>query len=199
MVPSPTDQPSNRWSGSVPVGARDPAGLAALIIVAATVVVMGTPRQSLLVLPALLVAGFVPSTAAFAAGQLAVFPILSVGDGLALAVAQLALLVVVTEPARTRAVPFAAGMTLVAAAGLALLVVAGLQSGPFVASGAVCIVVVGGTSLACRLTRVQLGLVTPDAPADASSRVTTETAVDSSAPDRSAPGSADQSRTEAKE
>lgn len=76
------------------------------------------------------------------------------------AIVQLALLVVLVEPARTGKNLYAIGATLVAYVGLVTLVVVSLPPGVFVAGGLLCLAAACGTYLARRVTLVRLGLVT---------------------------------------
>lgn len=139
--------------------ARDLSSLVALLVVAGTVLETGSARTLALAVPFLLVAIPTPSPVAFAAGQLAVLPTISVEDTVAAAVAQVALLAVLVEPARTRGSAYAAGATFVAYVGLVGLVVVSLPSGRLVAGSLLCFAVACGTYLAHRMTLVRLGLV----------------------------------------
>lgn len=150
-------------TGSLSTVARDGSSLVALLVVAGTVLATGSVRAVALAVPFLLAALPTPSPVAFAAGQLAVLPTISVEDAAAAAVAQFALLVVLTEPARAVGSAYALGATLVAAVGLAGLFAVGLQYGLVVTGGLLCLAVACGTYLAHRVTLVRLGLVGDDA------------------------------------
>ncbi|MEZ3163917.1 hypothetical protein ABNG03_03350 [Halorubrum sp. RMP-47] len=188
------DRQPRSWDDPLSFVARDLGGLAALVLVAATLLATGSTREALVALPFLLAAVLTPSTVAFAAGQLAVLPVLSVENVVAQAVAQVALLVVLTEPARTRDILYAAGVTLVATVGLVALLAASLRYGLVVTGGLLCLTVACGTYLTRRLTLVRLGLISDDESPDASTRVADRTDT-SLTTDRSA----DRSLTEAKE
>ena len=151
-------------TGSLSTVARDGSSLVALGVVAGTVLATGSVRAVALAAPFLMAALPTPSSVAFAAGQLAVLPTISVEDTAAAAVAQLALLVVLTEPARTVGSPYALGATLVAAVGLAGLFAAGLRYGLVATGGLLCLALACGVYLARRVTLVRLGLVN-DGPA----------------------------------
>lgn len=146
-------------AGSLSTVARDGSSLVALLVVAGTVLATGSVRAVALAVPFLLAALPTPSPVAFAAGQLAILPTVSVEDAAAAAVAQLALLVVLTEPARAVGSAYAVGATLVAAVGLAGLFAGGLRYGLVVTGGLLCLAVACGTYLARRVTLVRLGLV----------------------------------------
>ena len=162
-APSPVENWRGPTVSSLLTVARDAASLVALLVVAGTVLATGSLRAVALATPFLLAALPMPSPAAFAAGQLAILPTVSVEDVAAAAVAQLALLVVVTEPARAVGNAYAAAATLVAAVGLAGLFAAGLRYGLVVAGGLLCLAVGCGVYLARRVTLVRLGLVGDDA------------------------------------
>lgn len=150
-------------AGSLSTLARDGSSLVALLVVGGTVLATGSVRAAVLAVPFLLATLPTPSPVAFAAGQLAVLPTVSVEDAAVVAVTQLALLVVLTEPARTVGSAYAVGATLVAAVGLAGLFAVGLRYGPVVTGGLLCLAVACGTYLARRVTLVRLGLVGDDA------------------------------------
>jgi hypothetical protein len=152
--------------GSVSPVARDGSSLVALLVVAGTVLATGSVRAVALAVPFLLVAIPAPSPVAFAAGQLAVLPTVTVEDTVAAAITQVALLAVLVEPARTRGSAYAAGATLVAYLGLVGLVVVSLPSGRLVAGGLLGVAVGCGTYLAHRVTLVRLGLVSEDEETD---------------------------------
>ncbi|RLM60088.1 hypothetical protein, partial [Halorubrum sp. Atlit-26R] len=134
----------------------------ALLVVAGTGLATGSVRPVALVTPFLLASLPTPSPVAFAAGQLAVLPTVSVEDTAAAVAAQLALLVVLTEPARTVGRAYASGATLGAAVGLAGLFAVGLRYGLVVTGGLLCLAVACGVYIARRVTLVRLGLVGDD-------------------------------------
>lgn len=142
--------------------ARDTGSLAALVVVAGTILATGSVRASALALPFLLATIPTPSTLSFAAGQLAILPTISVEDSVTLAIAQLALLVVLTEPARTRGISHAVGATFVAYVGLVALLAVGFRYSLSVAGGLLCLAVACATYLVHRTTLVRLGLVADD-------------------------------------
>ena len=162
-APSPVENWRGPTVSSLLTVARDAASLVALLVVAGTVLATGSLRAVALATPFLLAALPTPSPAAFAAGQLAVLPTVSVEDVAAAAVAQLALLVVLTEPARTVGNAYAVGATLVAAVGLAGLFAVSLPYGLVVTGGLLCLAVASGTYLVRRVTLVRLGLVADEA------------------------------------
>ncbi|ELZ42642.1 hypothetical protein C463_10620 [Halorubrum californiense DSM 19288] len=150
-------------AGSLSAVARDAGSLVALLVVAGVVLVTGSVRAMALAAPFLLAALPTPSPVAFAAGQLAILPTVSVEDAAAAAVAQLALLVVLTEPARTVGSAYALGATLLAAVGLTGVVTVSLRYGLVGTGGLLCLAVACGVYLARRVTLVRLGLVGDDA------------------------------------
>jgi hypothetical protein len=163
MTASSLDGDRQRPSiGSLSTVARDGSSLVALLVVTGTVLATGSVRTIALAAPFLLAALPTPAPVAFAAGQLAVLPTVSVEDAAAAAVAQLALLVVLTEPARTVGNAYAVGATLVAAVGLAGLFAVSLPYGLVVTGGLLCLAVASGTYLVRRVTLVRLGLVADD-------------------------------------
>jgi hypothetical protein len=147
--------------------ARDTGSLAALVVVAGTILATGSVRASALALPFLLATIPTPSTLSFAAGQLAILPTISVEDTVTLAIAQLALLVVLTEPARTRGISHAVGATFVAYVGLVALLAVGFRYSLSVAGGLLCLAVACATYLVHRTTLVRLGLVADEEPGTA--------------------------------
>ncbi|EMA58398.1 hypothetical protein C469_13185 [Halorubrum lipolyticum DSM 21995] len=160
---------------------RDPVSLLGLVTVLAVVLVVGPlPAVGLSVL-LLLVAAFVPSPLAFVAGQLALLPGLTSTDLVAVGVSQLALVAVLTEPARSQNAYAAVAGTLLAYAVLAALLVIGLRRGPLVAGGLVCLAVAFGTYLARRVTLVRLGLVDGESPGETRDGDGIEAATDRSA------------------
>ena len=165
MAPSQTDS----WSVSAPtVGsrfARDRFSAGGLLVVFGVAVSTGTTPE--VVLAGLLICGslFLPSTLAFVAGQLALAATVTVADGVSVGLAQFALLVVLTEPARDRSVPLAFVGTLLAYAVLVGVVAVGLREGLLAAGGLLCLTVALGAYLARRATLVRLGLVDAEAKA----------------------------------
>lgn len=150
----PRDRPTLR-----PFRVRDPVSLLGLVAVLAVTLIVGTlPAIGLSVL-LILVAVFLPSSLAFVAGQLALLPALTVADPVAVGVSQLALLAVLTEPARTRNAYSAVVGTVLAYVVIVALLLVGLRRGPVVAGGLVCLAVAFGTYLVRRITLVRLGLV----------------------------------------
>jgi hypothetical protein len=141
----------------------DPFSVGGLLVVFGVVVTLGTTREAVLAAALLAVAIFLPPTLAFVAGQLALASAVTLADGVAVALAQLALLVVLTEPARGRSVPLALGGTLVAYAALLGVVAVGLREGLLAAAGLLCLAVAVGTYLAHRVTLVRLGQVDAEA------------------------------------
>ncbi|TKX87539.1 hypothetical protein EXE43_02655 [Halorubrum sp. SS5] len=158
-TPSLSGDWRRRSADSPSIVARDSSSLVALLVVAGAVLTTGSVRTAVLAAPFLLAALPTPSSVAFAVGQLAVLPTVSITDAAAVAITQLALLVVLTEPARRRESPYAVGATLVAAVGLAGLVAVGLRYGLAVTGGLLCLAVICGTYLVRRVTLVRLGLV----------------------------------------
>lgn len=152
---------STTTAGSV--GARDLFSIVGLLAVFGVVQATGSLRWTLLA--ALLLGGavFLPSTVAFVAGQFALIPAVTMADQVALAVAQIALLIVLTEPARDRSVPAVIGATAVAYAGLLGILAVGLRDGVLVAGGLLCLVVALVVYLTHRVTLVRLGLVDAEA------------------------------------
>ena len=148
-----------------PIGslrARDPVSIGGLLILFGVTAITGTPRELLIAVPLLLVAGMIPAPLAFVAGQLAIFPTITLEDTLLVGVTQLALLCVLTEPAR-RHQHWAVFIYTLPAYGLLVGVVAiGLREGLVVAGGLLCVAVAGGTYLARRVTLVRLGRVALD-------------------------------------
>ena len=161
-TPSLRDGWQTPGGDSPTVVSRDFGSLVALLVVAGTVLMTGSVRGLALAAPFLLVAIPTPSPVAFAAGQLAILPTLTLEDTLTASVAQLVLLVVLVEPARTRGAAYAVGATLVAYVGLVGLFIVTLPYGGFIAGGLLCLAVACGTYLARRVTLVRLGLVSDD-------------------------------------
>lgn len=145
--------------------ARDRFGVGGLLVVLGVALATGTTRGA--VLAGLLVCGsfFLPATLAFVAGQLALAATATVGDGVAVGLAQLALLVVLTEPARDRSVPLALVGTFLASLVLVGVVAVGLREGLLAAGGLLCLTVALGVYLVRRATLVRLGLVDAEAKA----------------------------------
>lgn len=143
----------------VTLRARDGISLVGLLIVGGVVVATGTPRDLIVAVPLVLAAGVLPSPLAFAAGQLALVPSLTPDTTLAIGVTQLALLVVLTEPARDHAFRPAIVATAGVYAALLGLLFVGFRESLLVAAGMLCLAVAGGTYLARRMTLVRLGRV----------------------------------------
>lgn len=162
-APSPEVEQRPPSLDSLSTVARDASSLVALLVVLGAVLATGSARAAIFAAPLLLAALPAPSPVAFAAGQLAVLPAVSVEDATAVAVTQLALLVVLVEPARTTGTAYAVGATLVAAVGLVGLFAVGLGYGLAVTGGLLCLAVACGTYLARRVTLVRLGVVGDDA------------------------------------
>lgn len=163
---------------------RDPVSLLGLVTVLAVVLVVGPlPAVGLSVL-LLLIAAFVPSPLAFAAGQLALLPALTSTDLVAVGISQLALIAVLTEPARSQKTYSAIAATLLAYVVLVSLLVIGLRRGLLVAGGLVCLAVAFGTYLARRVTLVRLGLVDDESPGATRDGDEVETATDRSTKQR---------------
>ena len=153
-------------SDSLTTVARDFGSLVALLVVAGTILMTGSVRALALATPFLLVAIPTPSPVAFAAGQLAILPTISLEDTVAVAITQLALLVVLVEPARMHESVYAVAATLAAYGGLVGLLIGTLPYGGFIAGGLLCLAVACGMYLAHRVTLVRLGLVTDDEETD---------------------------------
>ena len=152
------------WAATVgSVIARDPFSIAGLLVVFGVVEATGSTRWTLLTAGLLGGAVFLPSTIAFVAGQFALISAVTIDDPIAVAVAQIALLIVLTEPARDQSVPAVIGATVVAYAGLLGVIAVGLRDGLLVAGGLLCVVVALATYLTRRVTHVSLGLVDAEA------------------------------------
>lgn len=142
------------------VRARDGLSIVSLIAVFGMVVSMGDLSDAVIVTPLFVAALFVPSVLAFAAGQLALLPTVTVEDTLAVGITQVALLLVLVEPARkgvSRTVIVGTAFTYGV---LSVGVVVGLGWGSLAAGtvlvGTVAIVIY----LLHRLVLVRFGLVT---------------------------------------
>lgn len=142
---------------------RDRFGIGGLLVVLSVALATGPTRGA--VLAGLLVCSslFLPSTLAFVAGQLALATTATVGDGVAVGIAQLALLVVLTEPARDQSIPHALVGTLLAYLVLVGVVAVGLREGLLAAGGLLCLTVTLGVYFARRATLVRLELVDAEA------------------------------------
>lgn len=164
MIPTPLrDRFRVPDSESVSQRMCDWNSVAALLVVAGKILLNGSGRSVLLAIPLLILATLTPATVGFAAGQLALLFSLSVGDTIALVIAQLALLVVLTEPARTHGIPRVIGTTLVAYLVLGGVFASSLSYGLVVTGGLLGLTVAVGTYVIYRVTVVQLGMVTDDA------------------------------------
>ncbi|CDK39397.1 hypothetical protein [Halorubrum sp. AJ67] len=159
MASSPSDAPGDLTGSVGSQLARDPLGVAGLLVVFGAVLATGTGRDAVLAGVLLCVALLLPASLAFVVGQLALSVAVTVEDRIAVGVAQLALLVVLTQPARDRSLPNAVVGTLAAYAVLLGVVAVGLRESHFAAAGLLCLAVALGTYLARRLTLVRLGLV----------------------------------------
>ncbi|WP_271966554.1 hypothetical protein [Halorubrum ezzemoulense] len=187
-----TDTPQSRIDP--PIGslrARDPVSIGALVILLGVIAITGMTRELLIAVPLLLVAGVLPAPIAFATGQLAVFPTISLEATLLVGVTQLALLCVLTEPAR-RHQRWAVFIGTLPTYGLLVAVVAiGLREGLVVAGGLLCVAVIVGTYLARRVTLVQLGRValdhTPSVDDAGGAETTTAVSTDETAGETSVP------------
>ncbi|TKX87177.1 hypothetical protein EXE43_04495 [Halorubrum sp. SS5] len=104
---------------------------------------------------------------AFVLGQVALIPVLSSISPLA-GVAQLGLLAVLTEPARSPYDIVTLVVTSISWAALLALVVGIHEQGVFVTGGLVTLAVGAGIYVTYRVTLVRLNLVTPTEPADES-------------------------------
>jgi hypothetical protein len=142
--------------------ARDPVSIGGLLIVFGVITITGTTRDLLIAAPLLLAAGVIPAPIAFVAGQLAVVPTITLEDTLLVGVTQLALLCVLTEPARGQKLWAAFIGTLLAYGLLVGVVAIGFREGLVVAGGLLCGTVAVGTYLARRVTLVRLGRVALD-------------------------------------
>jgi hypothetical protein len=139
--------------------ARDPFSLGGLLVVFGVVATVGTVREILLAAALLCGALLLPSTLAFVVAQLALVPPMTLELSVAFGLTQLALLAVLTEPAREGSAPLAILGTLAAYVGLAGLVAIGLREGLLVAGGLLCLAVALGVYIARRVTLVRLGVV----------------------------------------
>lgn len=145
----------------VSLRARDWFSVLSLIVVCLLGVASGTTQSVAVTLPLFLAALVVPAPLAFVAGHLAVIPLIGFENPLFFGVAQIGLLILLTEPARRHHISTAMATTGVAYLALAGGVVAGLQRSLWVTGVLLCIVVAGGTYLMRRITLVRLGLVEP--------------------------------------
>ncbi|MUW14130.1 hypothetical protein GJ633_05245 [Halorubrum sp. CBA1125] len=143
--------------------ARDPLGVVGLLVVLGVTLTTGMVRGAVLAGVLVCVAFLLPSTLAFVVGQLALATTATLADGLAVGLAQLALLAVLTEPARDRSVPLAIAGTFGAYAVLLGVVAVGLRESLAAAGGLLCLAVALGAYLARRATLVRLGLVDAEA------------------------------------
>lgn len=158
-LPAPDD------AASVDLRARDWGSALGLGLVAVTLVTKSgsLPLASLAVLT---VAGVVGSASlAFVLGQIALIPVLSSISPL-VGVAQLGLLAVLTEPARSPRDPTTFVVTTISWVGLLLLVVGRSDQGMLVTGGLIVLAVGAGVYVTYRITLVRLNLVTPAEPAD---------------------------------
>ncbi|WP_434522757.1 hypothetical protein [Halorubrum sp. AS12] len=149
----------------IDVRARDWGSIFGLGLVAVTLVSLSPslPIASLVVLG---VAGVVTSAPlAFVLGQLALIPVLS-GLSPAVGVAQLGLLAVLTERARSSRDTTTLMVTSLGWVALIALVVGTSEQGMLITGGLLALAVAGSVYLTYRVTLVRLDLVTPAEPAD---------------------------------
>lgn len=145
--------------------ARDWGSIFGLGLVAAALVSL-SPSLPIASLAVLGVAGVVSSAPlAFVLGQLALIPVLS-GLSPAVGVAQLGLLAVLTERARSSRDTTTLVVTSLGWGALIALVVGISEQGMLIAGGLVALAVAGSVYLTYRGTLVRLDLVTPAEPAD---------------------------------
>lgn len=158
---------------------RDWSSLVALFGVAGVIVVTGSGPTVLLGLGLLVVAMVTPATVAFVLGQLALLPALEITEPIVLIGTQLALLVVLTEPARSPGRRHALGGTGIAALGLGGLVVVTVPYGLGVTGSLLGLSVGGALYVIHRVTVVRVEMATEQA--------TTPDAGPETAPTQSAP------------
>lgn len=139
--------------------ARDWLSVGSLFVVFTLVGRSGTPSDLVLAFALFAIAVVVPAPLAFIVGHLAVLPTITAEDTLLFGLAQIGLLIVLTEPARRDGVVSVMALTGLGYLGLVGVVVAGLQRDLLVAGSLLCIAVVGGVYLMRRITLVRLGLV----------------------------------------
>ena len=153
-------------SGFFDVRARDWTSIFGLGLVAVALVSLSPslPVVSLVVLGIVGVSSSAPL--AFALGQLACIPVVSEISP-AVGVAQLGLLAVLTERARSSRDTATFVVTSISWAALLALVVGVSNRGVLVTGGLLCLAVTAGVYATYRLTLVRLDLVTPAEPADA--------------------------------
>lgn len=150
---------SRRPSAIISVRSRDLLSGVGLVITLWVALMSGSTES--VVSAGLLIGGafVVPAPLAFVAGQLALLPAVTIEEILPLAIAQSALLLVITEPARQRGIPTVVAGTIIGYGGFVGIVLLGLQQGLMTAGGLLCAVVAGGTYFIRRATLVRLGLV----------------------------------------
>jgi hypothetical protein len=154
-------------AASVDLRARDWGSALGLGLVAVTLVT-ASASLPLISLAVLSVAGVVGSAPlAFVLGQIALIPVISGISPLA-GVAQLGLLAVLTEPARSPRDPPTIVVTTISWVTLLLLVVGRSEQGGLVTGGLIVLAVGAGVYVTYRVTLVRLNLVPPaESPDDA--------------------------------
>ncbi|MFD1570485.1 hypothetical protein [Halorubrum laminariae] len=146
-----------------------------LLAVCVVGAVAGTVDTLVVTLPLLVVAFVVPAPLAFVAGHLALIPTIGTADTLLFGVVQIALLILLTEPARQHHVTSAMATTGVAYLALGGGIVLWFQRDLWVTGVLLCLIVAGGTYLMRRITLVRLGLVDPVTTRNADSTATQDT------------------------
>lgn len=147
------------------VRARDWGSVIGLGLVAAALVGL-SPSSLIASLAVLGVAGVVSSAPlAFVLGQLALIPVVS-GLSPAVGVAELGLLAVLTERARSSRDPTTLVVTSLGWGALIALVVGTGEQGLLITGGLLVLAVAGSVYLTYRVTLVRLDLVTPAEPAE---------------------------------
>lgn len=165
MTQDTPELPHSDDTAFVAVRARDWGSALGLGLVAVTLVTASAslPLVSLAVLSA---AGVVRSAPlGFVLGQTALIPVVS-GISPLVGAAQLGLLAVLTEPARSPRDPTTLVVTTISCVGLLLLVVGRSDQGRLVTGGLIVLAVGAGVYVTYRITLVRLNLVTPAEPAD---------------------------------
>lgn len=143
----------------ISIRARDRLSVLTLVVVCGLGVASGTTQSFVVTLPLFVAALVLPAPLAFVAGYLAVIPTIGIEDTLLFGVAQIGLLILLTEPARRERVTSAMATTGVAYLALVGGLVVGVQRDLWIIAGVLCIIVTGGTYLMRRITLVRLGLV----------------------------------------
>ncbi|GAB6878829.1 hypothetical protein JCM17823_11030 [Halorubrum gandharaense] len=153
------------------VSTRDLPSAVALLVFVAVGYTAGGVTGGVAAVAAALVALVAPVTGGFAVGQLALLAMVTIDDVQWVVVTQLALVVLLTEPARERNATRVTVATLVAFGLLAGVIGVGLQRSLVAAAGGVGLAVAAGLYTAHRYERVRLGLV--DGEPNAESTTTT--------------------------